>query len=278
MKAKFFVIGLIIGIAGFVNIGLVQPASAAEMKYLVGLGDSRAAGAGLPMAEGVTKNYTVECKRSPYAAIAYLASWTNTPVISHACSGATTDDLYSSTRVNGTRLPAQIDQVPGFVLSDKGTVFVIQTGPNDIGWTTILTHCARNVCGDQKRETIALKALLLNYERRLHTALLALREKGATGHVVVTGVYNPVPNNPALLKSYGISDSERTWIVSAINEFNARTKHVASKHKNVSYVANSLSSDQLQKLSGTMPFHPTIEGQKTTARQIQSVLATAGYN
>lgn len=244
-----------------------------SMKYLVGLGDSRGAGGGLPAhgSDGPSQ-YDAACERSPYASIAYLASATDTPVVNYACVGATTDDLYSSGRFNRTRVPAQIKQVDEFVLTDPGTVFVVQTGANDMKWSTVLARCAKATCGEKKRDNAALKVMLKRYERRLDKAIKTLRKKGAEGQIVLTGTYSPIPSDRQLLEQYGISDTERVWIETAIDQLNERTADIAARHDNVQYVALELRDDQLQTIDDPMPFHPTISGQQSIARQLQDAI------
>lgn len=260
-------------IGGLVSLGLVQVAGAADMRYLVGLGDSRAAGGGLPAhGDNGPRAYDAACERSPYASIAYLANATDTPVVNYSCVGATTDDLYSSGRFNKTRVPAQINQIEDFVLTDKGTVFVIQTGANDMKWKTVLARCARTVCGEKKRDNVALKALLRNYERRLDKAIKTLRKKGAEGRIVLAGSYNPLPSDTRLLEEYGVTDSERRWIDGAVGQFDTTTRKVAGEHENVVFAPISLDDSELQTLNDPMPFHPTISGQQSIARQLQDVI------
>jgi len=248
--------------------------AATSMEYLVGLGDSRAAGAGLPQYEtGTNRNnqYDTACKRSPYASINYLAEATSTPVINVACSGATTDDVYESSRVNGSRVPSQISQIPAFVLTDPDTTFVVQTGANDIGWAAWLLRCSRATCGG-RLDSASTKILLLNYERRLNRLISTLRSAGASGHIIVTGVYNPLPEVSTLAK-YDVTRAEANWIGSVIDTFNQKTAKVASQTANTSYAPIDLDNTDLQSLSDTMPFHPTIQGQQAISRQLLPVVS-----
>ena len=253
---------------------LAQPVDATGgMKYLVGLGDSRAAGGGLPAhSDESPSRYDAACERSPYASIAYLANATSTPVVNYSCVGATTDDLYSSGRFNKTRVPSQISQIEDYVLTDEGTVFIIQTGANDMKWKTVLARCARTECGAKKRDDVAVKILIKNYERRMNKAIMTLRKKGAEGRIVLAGLYTPIPSDAAVLEKHGITRSERTWIEGAIRQFNDKSEEIADKHNNVDFAPIYLGDSDIQMMDDPMPFHPTISGQQSVARQLEAVI------
>lgn len=270
MKRQYIAIAVIL--STMLAAGQAAVTHAADMTYLVGLGDSRAAGAGLPMKDlSEQSRYDTECQRSPYASIAYISESTNTPVVSFACSGATTDDLYESETINGTVVPSQISQIPTAILTDPGTVFRIETGANDIKWSTWLAKCARYTCGDQRRDTVAANALLLNFERRLYRAIYTLKARGATGKIMLVGTYNPLPSDAAAVEQYGITTDEYAWIVTYMNKFNTSIQRVAT-FTDATYVPASLSATDMQTLSDAIPYHPTISGQQTLSQQFINAL------
>lgn len=280
MKRLFHVIivslaalGIVVVVPAVAEASRSTTDSSSSMKYLVGLGDSRAAGGGLPLHSGEgPSEYDARCERSPYASVAYLAEATDTPVVNYACVGATTLDVYRSNYVNGKLVPPQISQIPDFVLTDSGTTFVVQTGANDVRWSTWIKRCASSTCGEKQRDTVAMRLLIKNYEIRLEKMIEKLRDAGAMGRIVLVGAYSPVPTDSELLETYNVTETEVAWLESMRDGLNEVTRKVADEHDGVSYVDITLDSSQLQDLESEMPFHPTISGQQSIARQLQDAI------
>jgi lysophospholipase L1-like esterase len=113
-----------------------SPGGVAGHTY-VALGDSYAAGFGLPAPATATRPAYPGCAQTSLDYPHRLAAQLRLRLTDATCSGATTADFFSSQNVPGPHPPAQLDVVKA-LHPDLVTVTI---GGNDLGFTTIAETC-----------------------------------------------------------------------------------------------------------------------------------------
>ena len=155
MKYIIVAISIILGI----SLIAVTPLHASSGTYAA-LGDSVAAGAGLPTSDPI-------CKRSSEAYPYSVASSTGLTLQHFACSGAKVDEgIYGSQKVNGEKLPTQLNQA-----FEGGTpkLITLTIGANDTPWAQLIRQCYYITCG-YKVDTARFKAHLIDLKLELNAA------------------------------------------------------------------------------------------------------------
>lgn len=113
------------------------PPAATAGKTYVAMGDSYAAGFGLPLPSTPTGQPVPGCAQTTLDYPRQVAANLGLQITDVTCSGATTTDFYSPQNVTGPRPPAQLD-VFKTVQPDLITITI---GGNDLGFTTIARTC-----------------------------------------------------------------------------------------------------------------------------------------
>ncbi|QQS18727.1 hypothetical protein IPL68_01430 [Candidatus Saccharibacteria bacterium] len=249
------------------------PAQAAALKTytnVVSLGDSRAAGAGLP-ATSPSAPYDLACTRSSAATVNPLAYVLTSTPYNYACSGATTKNLWQpQTAINGSVVPSQLSQVPVAVLNNSTTLITLQSGPNDVGWIAWLIKCIQSTCGSTE-DSFAIKGQIDTYKNDLRFGLATLGQLANKSTVLVGGVYDPFVGSQQLASAYGLTTAEYAWVKAAVSVMNTATSEAVTEFSSaypVKYVAINLTNPyELQWInSHPAPFHPTVYGQSIIAQ------------
>jgi lysophospholipase L1-like esterase len=163
--------------------------SLATARYYVALGDSIAAGQGLP-----SRPAPNPCARSSKAYPVLLAANpsfvpSGTPSRSVACTGATTQDVLNTAQnVNGSTVPAQLAQIQGLRL---GTV-TVTVGVDNLDWTHRLTVCLTQGLSACKKFQKPILAGIATVRSQVGAIVSRVVAQGAT-RVIVTGYYDPFP-------------------------------------------------------------------------------------
>lgn len=264
----------------FLMLGVVLPASTASAMGgghnrggYVALGDSIAAGAGLPAAP----NATVEdrlCGRSSQSYPNVVAERLGKPLAAHiACGGATAGDLVSRQKLNDeVSMPAQIKTA---FSQGKPELMTITAGANDLKWSTFVSKCLADTCGTATDDTV-----IAGYQRamkyKLHAALMEIyvRSRGNPPQVVLTGYYNPFSTNCTLVNP-AISAPEVTWIREKQEALNRTIENVAGYYSFATFAPVDFTGHDvcsvdswIQGLSDPAPIHPTARGQQAIADAI----------
>lgn len=239
-----------------------------QKKSLLALGDSVAAGVGLPTASDIS-----QCDRTEESYPAVLAKKLDYVLTSYACSGATINEgLLGPQKVGDGSVPAQVDQAANLV-PDAITLTI---GANDVGWSAYLTKCAIATCGDsQDTQELSTKLAVLNTS--LSSALERLHSTHATP-IYLTGYYHLYPESNSVCSQPSVfDDSEVKWLNNASDSLDTTLKQVASQHSYVTFAYTNFndhtlctSSPWLQDLSSPAPYHPNQDGQSAIANQIYS--------
>lgn len=287
MKKWIFGVALAVVVTGLGALGLGVSAHAASSipaspKY-VALGDSVAAGAGLPLSYNASSE-DVLCARSSAAYPYLLAAKLNTSVTNLACSGAkVSDGLYDSQVVNGTSLTPQLEQA---FAGGNPELITMTIGANDVQWTSFIGKCYVSTCGTTRDSLLAGI-----YDTSLQGKLLYTlhRIKDLSGshtppQVLISGYYNPITST-GCLGSDVVTPNELTWINKqtsnlnrAISQVVTGTSKVSSLFKGnytfakfvpVDFSNHGLCSSNpwVQSLTASAPLHPTAAGQAQFANE-----------
>lgn len=234
--------------------------------YYAALGDSVAAGLGLPPAQyGYTPGDMPDshCGLSEQAYPYIVASAFNNgaPYINATCSGATVSD------VDGSQLnTAFVEGTPAAVS--------ITVGANDIGWAQVLHSCYSTDCATAAN-TDTVNGRLSSFQSSLYKLFsdIQARSQGAPPTVVITGYYNPVSD--ACTGQSNLTSDEINWVSAGVTALNQTIQQTAAAFPFVRYVPvdftrhDICSSDPwVQGLSDPAPFHPTAEGQQVIAQDV----------
>jgi len=265
MKYAISIIIAVLLVAGLgaTNAGAVVKLPASPT--YVALGDSVAAGAGLPTSDAV-------CMRSPQAYPNQVASALGTSVTSLACSGAKIDEgLYGVQERGGSVLTPQIDQALSAGVPDLMTITI---GANDARWIEFMTKCYVATCGTTF-DSAAAKVLRTDLRIELSAALY--RIKNLSGNttppkVLISGYYNPLSQTQCLGEGR-ITLKESSWIRNQTNSLNQAIRSVTPYFSNVKYVPITITGHELcskdpwvQGITASAPLHPTAAGQAAIAQ------------
>jgi lysophospholipase L1-like esterase len=235
------------------------------------LGDSVAAGVGLPPSDTDTR-----CGRSLNAYGQTVAQKLQLPLQHVACSGATAGDLTTKQRVNGPNIPAQLDTA---YASGTPSVITITAGANDVHWTDILKKCYAYTCGtktDRYLFDAAVSVMSVKYFYALHE--IQQRSGATPPKVVLTGYYNPLSAACAgVIPEF--TPAELAWIQEAVNKVNNTIRDTAAGYSFASYAPVDFTGHDLcstdswiQNQNDPTPFHPNAAGQQAMATAVLAKL------
>lgn len=235
------------------------PPSPTVNKY-VALGDSVAAGQGLPSSDTV-------CGRSSQGYPNIVAQKLNLPLVNASCSGATVGDLFTRQSVPGPNIPAQLDTA---FAAGKPKLITITAGANDAHWADFIRACYAYTCGSSSYSFTA-QTYIAAMKVKLRYALsdIRVRSRGNPPQVIITGYYYPFSNACA---SSSLTTTELGWLHNEWQALNDALRSVSSDYSFVKFVPVSFSGHDIcsaqpwvQGLNDSAPFHPTAAGQQIIA-------------
>ncbi len=237
------------------------------------LGDSVAAGAGLPPSSGVPD---AQCGRSHQAYPHQVAQARGLSLVHAACSGATAGDLFTKQRVRGPNIPAQLSTA-----FNQGTpqLITITAGANDVHWDDFLRACYASNCSTDT-STTAANTYLSILQWKLHYLFqdIAARSGGSPPTVVITGYYNPVSNQCINRQDY-ISPEEIVWLNNMRDALNQTIRDTSARYNfarfaPVNFSGHTVCSSDpwVQGLNDPAPFHPNAAGQRAIADSVLQAL------
>lgn len=239
----------------------------------VALGDSVAAGVGLPNVSQVPANER-RCGRTQNAYSYEVARTLNLSLVHIACSGATAGDLVTKQRSGGPNQTAQLDRA---FAGGKPQLITITAGANDANWVRFVRTCYAANCATRTQTTLA-NASLVTLQAKLLAVFESImaRSQGNPPQVIMTGYYNPI--SPACTTvSTRITPEEIVWMTASVSAINKTIEDVVrlypfARFAPVDYTGHDVCSNAswVQGLNDPQPFHPTAQGQSAIA---QAVLA-----
>lgn len=257
-----------------------------SLKY-VALGDSAAAGLGLPAADDAS-NEDVLCGRSPQVYSGQLTQYINEKLQQYplrlagsnaACQGAVLANLTQQQKRGETTIKPQLDAA-----FNNGTpsLLTMTMGANDLGWANYFNACFSAAHCATDANTMAVDARLKAIHEDLTTALSAIkaRSRFLPPVTVVTGYYNPVSEqcvNP------NFTAEELTWISGQVAKFNDMLQTTTAqagwfaRFAPVDFSGHDIcSSDPWLQRPGVAtepaPLHPNQAGHKVMSQAILRVL------
>lgn len=264
-------LSMIIGVAILVVAAAVSsmafaappPTAEAPVKY-VAMGDSVAAGSGLPGGDE-------ECDRSSYAYSGTVAAALAMKATNLACSGAKADEgIYGEQTRRGRTIP---EQLPRAFEDGVPDVMTVTIGANDMRWVQLIKQCYYIRCGFAI-DTARVSAYLVDYKVELNWILTQIykRSEGNPPLVLLNGYYDALADSACVTNGQVTSD-ELVWLDAQTAKLNTVIRETAARYSFAHYVrvdftGHGICSSEpwVQGTDGLGPFHPTEAGQQALAR------------
>lgn len=239
----------------------------------VALGDSVAAGLGLPVAPGSDPACGVSAQAYP----ARVAASLNMPYQNLACSGATAGDLVTEQHLSGTSrdIEPQLDRA---FAGGTPQLISITAGANDMYWQYFARKCYVSTCGtgtDQALVDSFRSVLTLKLEYALQS--IQYRSNGQPPRVVLTGYYQPL-SAACSVRQPAITAAEAQWLNDQLAALNQTISSAASGYSFARYATVDFSGHELctrrpwvQGINSSAPLHPTAAGQRAIAQAVLKV-------
>ena len=242
------------------------------------LGDSTAAGAGLPAVARASRTDR-DCGRSADSYAADLATANSWDVLNIACNGATIrDGILGSQQHGGQQL------VPQLSVAERASgaqVVIVSVGSDDLGWSAMLEYCATApTCNDQAT-TAYFQQQLASFSKDYLELLSRLAALPGHPRVIVNQYYDPFGSQPGCLSQVGLTQVKLSTLGSRLAALNTVLAKGAAQFGFSSpqpeFAGHELCTAQpyVQGLDSAAPFHPTDMGQLAIALADQAALQTA---
>jgi len=259
----------------------------------VAMGDSVAAGAGLPLVAAPT-SYDTACKRSPESYPYIVAQAQGLELVHVACSGAKATNLLLWQGIRDQPNPSR--QISYIFAGGTPGLVSITAGANDMYWTEYVAKCYRTgvSCGPETRRPSSSSSL--DYDTRSTDRLLQLlrgkwdlffteleiRSGGTPPTVVVTGYYDPFSPQCQDLAPDRLTQAELEWVHGRIDALNRTLQDAVASRPYARFAPVDFSGHDicsadswvqgLDRQNGSAPIHPTAEGQRVMADAVLNVL------
>lgn len=241
------------------------------------IGDSTAAGAGLPP---VARPSTADnaCGRSSQAYALDLASVNGWRSLNLACDSATiAQGLLGPQSQGGLQIPAQIDSLNQV---QDPTVVIVSVGADDLQWSAILEICAATTQCDSRASNAYFQQKLAQFSTAYLQLLIQLGSLPGHPHVIINRYYDPFGSNVSCITQRGLTAAKvatiKTWL-EALNQVLAKgAAQFGFVSPQPSFAGHTLCSPQpyVQGLGDVAPFHPTELGQLAIALTDEVALAS----
>jgi GDSL-like Lipase/Acylhydrolase family len=240
------------------------------------MGDSTAAGAGLPLVADPSAADRV-CGRSSESYAADLAAANGWKAVNLACDSATVGHgLLGSQLADGELIPSQIGSASE--IKDPAVV-IVSIGADDLQWSAILEVCAFSATCDNRASAAYFQQRLAQFSADYLQLLIRLG--GLAGHpeVIINRYYNPFGADDSCITDQGLTAAKvrtlSTWL-NALNQVLAKgAAQFGFLSPQPSFAGHQVCSQQpyVQGLTARAPFHPTALGQLAIALADQAAIA-----
>jgi lysophospholipase L1-like esterase len=248
-------------------------AESRQVHSYAALGDSVAAGLGLPLPDNAD-SATTACGRSTQGYPNLVASDMGLALNNVSCSGTTVGDFLTSENVNGVEQSPQLDSA---FASGTPKFLSITSGANDVEWSAFIKECFISNC-NTTANTVAVDALLVALQAKLFAVLndIQIRSDGSPPTTVVTGYYQPI--SKACVQANGpLTVANVDWLTEATTALNQTIKQTAEQFSFVRFVPIDFTGHDVcsadpweQTQTATAPFHPTAQGQMVIAKAVET--------
>ena len=239
------------------------------------MGDSTAAGEGLPAATGSSR-LSRACGRSQDSYAQDLAAVNGWRVLNLACSNATiARGLLGPQDRHGKIISPQLASAER---ARNASVIIVNIGANDLGWAAMVGYCEVAPRCDDKATTAYFQQRLASFSKNY----LQLLSQPATmpGHprVIINQYYDPFGPQQGCLHSARLTPAKLATLTSRLVTLNAVLAKGATDFGFLSpqpdFAGHQLCTSQpyVQSYGDPAPFHPTALGQLAIALTDQAVL------
>jgi hypothetical protein len=239
------------------------------------LGDSTAAGAGLPAVAHASRA-DHDCGRSADSYATDLATTNGWNVLNLACNSATIGQgILGPQQHRGQQLPPQLSIAER---ASGAKAVIVSVGSDDLGWAAMLAYCATApTCNDQAT-TAYFQQQLASFSKDYLQLLSRLAALPGHPRVIVNQYYDPFGQRPGCLAQSGLTPEKLNTLTTRLAALNAVLANGAAEFGFSSplpeFTGHELCSTQpyVQGLDSAAPFHPTGMGQLAIALADQAAL------
>ena len=241
------------------------------------MGDSTAAGAGLPsVAHASTADNA--CGRSSQSYAVDLANVNGWKALNLACDSATIAHGLLGPQKQGTQqIPRQIDSV--HQVKDPAVV-IVSVGADDLQWSAILEYCAATTQCDSRASNAYFQQKLAQFSTDYLQLLIQLGSLPGHPRVIINRYYDPFGSDISCITKRGLTSAKvntiHTWLV-ALNQVLAKgAAQFGFLSPQPTFAGHTLCSQlpYVQGLRDAAPFHPTALGQLAIALADEAALAS----
>jgi hypothetical protein len=240
------------------------------------IGDSTAAGAGLPLGSSPTA-LDRACGRSPDAYADDLAMVNNWDVLNLACGGATIQNGLVGAQVltNGQIAPVQVAEA---AQATQAKVIIISVGADDVSWAIMTQLCAASAVCNDAVSTAYFTQLLDSFTRSYYQLLGNLANLPEHPAVLVNEYYSPFGTSIGCLARYGMTAAKEKVLLSRLGQLNAVLAQGANAFGDgvatPQFTGHELctADPYVQGPGDPAPMHPNIAGQLAIALADQAAL------
>ncbi len=241
------------------------------------LGDSTAAGAGLPPVADPSAADTA-CGRSTQSYALDLAAAHGWTALNLACDSATVaDGLLGPQQQDGLRIPAQIDAARRV---QRPAVVIVSVGADDLQWSAILEVCAASTQCDSRASNAYFQQKLATFSTDYLQLLIQLGNLPGHPQVIINRYYDPFGSDVSCITHRGLTAAKvktlQSWLA-ALNQVLAKgAAQFGYLSPQPSFAGHELCSPlpYVQGLGDAAPFHPTALGQLEIALTDEVALAS----
>ena len=255
--------------------GLTRAAPARPGVQVVVIGDSTAAGAGLPPARTASRS-DLGCGRSGDSYAEDLARANGWNVLNLACNSATiAQGVLGPQGRGGETVPAQITGAAG---ARSASVVIVSIGADDLGWSAMVRYCAAAPGCDDRASAAYFQQQLASFSKNYLQLLSQLATLPEHPRVLINRYYNPFGPNVSCLNQFGLTAAKLRTLTSRLNTLNTVLTKGAADFGLVSvqpdFAGHQMCAQQpyVQGLEGPAPFHPSTLGQLAIALSDQAAL------
>jgi GDSL-like Lipase/Acylhydrolase family len=240
------------------------------------IGDSTAAGAGLPLGSSPTALERA-CGRSPDAYADDLAVVNNWDVLNLACGGATIQNGLTGAQVlsDGQVAPVQVAEA---AQATRAKVIIISVGADDVSWAIMTQLCAASTVCNDKVSTAYFTQLLDSFTRSYYQLLGNLANLPGHPAVLVNEYYSPFGSSIGCLARYGMTTAKEKVLLSRLGQLNAVLAQGADAFGDgvavPQFTGHELctADPYVQGPGDRAPMHPNVAGQLAIALADQEAL------
>lgn len=241
------------------------------------LGDSTAAGAGLPLVPNASPADSA-CGRSTQSYASDLAAAHSWTALNLACDSATiAAGLLGPQQLDGQQIAPQIDAASRVL---RPSVVIVSVGADDLQWSAILTVCAETSQCDSRASNAYFQQKLAQFSTAYLQLLIQLGNLPGHPRIIINRYYDPFGSNVSCITKRGLTAAKVKTIESWLTALNQVLAKGAAQFGYLSpqptFAGHALCSPvpYVQGLGAAAPFHPTALGQLEIALTDEIALAS----